>query len=98
MCIYIPNNWKEKREEAPESSKVAEARYHPGHSFKEVIVVDSGKEKLETVTTSEQGGSLKAQKLVWEVEVETDALTKLKGAFVGFIAVIRSHMLFSGIF
>jgi hypothetical protein len=77
---------------------VAEARYHPGRSFKEVIVVDSGKEKLETVTTSEQGGSLKAQKLVWEVEVETDALTKLKGAFVGFIAVIRSHMLFSGIF
>jgi intein/homing endonuclease len=77
---------------------VAEARYHPGCSFKEVIVVDRGRENLEIVTASEQGGSLKAQEVVWEVEVKIDALTKLKGAFVGFLAVIRSQMLFSGIF
>jgi hypothetical protein len=77
---------------------VAEARYHSGRSFKEVIVVDRGKENLETVTASERDGSMKAQEVVWEVEVETNALTKLKGAFVGFLAVIRSQMLFSGIF
>jgi hypothetical protein len=46
---------------------VAEARYHLGRSFKEVIVVDRGKENLETVTASERDGSLKAQEVVWEV-------------------------------
>ncbi|GAU49741.1 hypothetical protein TSUD_43280 [Trifolium subterraneum] len=80
---------QEKPQEVPESSIDAGARTHPGRSFK-AAVIDEGRVQL-----IEEGGvrhkevEQNSKAVVWEVEVETEALARLKGAFVGSLAVYK---------
>jgi hypothetical protein len=56
-----------------------------GRSFKEALVV-----RPVGGSSADGGGG----KVVWEVEVETEALAKLKGAYVGFLADQReAHLI-----
>ncbi|MCI38912.1 hypothetical protein A2U01_0060141, partial [Trifolium medium] len=77
---------KERPVEAPESSKMAEARRRNDRSFKEALVVENEPSRLGAVVENVKGTNQDATEVVWEVEVEVEALKKLQGAFVGFLA------------
>ncbi|MCH92530.1 endonuclease/exonuclease/phosphatase family protein, partial [Trifolium medium] len=84
------DNREEVREEVPESSMAAEARHHPGRSFKEAVVADVAHRSLVEVPKLNAGQNL--TEVVWEVEVEPESVAKLKGAFVGFLAEYKETL------
>jgi hypothetical protein len=76
-----------KREEpadVPESSAEVEARTQAGRLFKAALV-DRAKKGDETAAERCNGEKQNPNEVVWEVEVETEVMAKLKGAYVGFL-------------
>jgi RNA recognition motif-containing protein len=67
------------------------SKVETGRSFREALV----DRPVELKIANNKGGSVEAgvsSEVVWEVEVEAEALAKLKGAFVGFLSEPKDHM------
>jgi hypothetical protein len=75
---------KTKEAEVLEPSKEGGARQSVGRSFKDALVV--APEKHQLVNTAGSGLVHGVHEVVWEVEVESELMAKLNGAYVGFLA------------
>jgi hypothetical protein len=80
-----------------EMSKSAEGRLLAGRSFKEALVVILDKPATSCPDVVHEGGEV-----TWEVEIETEVMARLEGAYVGFIVgsydckVIQQNFLMDG--
>ncbi|GAU29820.1 hypothetical protein TSUD_223660 [Trifolium subterraneum] len=74
---------RDNLDDVPETSKACEARSQPGRSFKAALVEDASKWAIKEDVDRYKVEEQKLNEVVWEVEVETEAWVKLKGAYVG---------------
>jgi hypothetical protein len=78
-------------EDVPESSNRTGAAEIEGRSFKSALVVRPEAHNVVTEQVDRSKGEKIVDEVVWEVEVEAEALAKLNGAYVGFLSEHRDH-------
>jgi RNA recognition motif-containing protein len=64
-----------------------ERRAVEGRSFKDALVVGPKDGSSGSTLRVDKNGGEASGEVEWEVEVETEALSRLKGAFIGFLTV-----------
>jgi hypothetical protein len=83
----VVGNGKKVLQDSGGGVKVGEG----GKSFKEAVSGGSGVGKGGIVVEGGTKTGKERDEVVWEVEVEADVLTRLKGSFVGVLAEDRDH-------
>jgi hypothetical protein len=78
-------NKKESTVIAPDQRKVIEARQRDCKSFAEVLDMRKEQDREKWVAKPVQNVNTPTNDVVWEVEVETEAMERLRGAVVGFL-------------